>query len=190
VLIWGHHALPDDPRAVAIVNSAADAAGALLDQLDLQSPAARPVLQVITWLPRELRAEAARGLGDSQPLPAYAAAAMNGAAFRISEAVASHWHLLPLTVRYAAAASTARPGGRPGRPLAELAADGDPVAAAAVADSGLEQLLAVLPIVQPRYRQASADESRQPAGMAAGVFRVAVGEHHDRARRRAEPLDR
>ena len=163
VFIWSHHAVPDDPRATAILNSAADAAGALLDRLDPQSPAARPVLQAIAGLPREIRAEAARGLGDSQPLPPYAVAAMNEAASRISEAVASRWHLLPLTIRYAAAESTTRPGGRPGRLLAELAADGDPVAAAAVADPALEQLLTVLPIVQPRYRQASAGNARQEA---------------------------
>ena len=156
--------LPDDPRATAVLNSAAGAAGGLLDQLDPQSPAAKPTLQAIVRLPREIRAQAARGPGRGQPLPAYAAAAMNGAASRISEAVASHWHMLPLTIRYAAAESTARPGGRRGRSLADLAADGDPVAAAAVADPALEQLLTVLPIIQPRGRQAGTSDAAQEAG--------------------------
>ena len=164
VFVWSNHVLPDDPRASAVLNSAAGAAGGLLDQLDPKSPAARPVLQAIVRLPREIRAEAARGLASGQPLPAYAAAAMNEAASRISEAVASHWHMLPLTIRYAAAESTARPGGRRGRSLADLAADGDPVASAAVADPALEQLLSVLPVVQPRGRQAGASDAVQEAG--------------------------
>jgi len=164
VFVWSNHVLPDDPRATAVLNSAAGAAGDLLVQLDPQSPAAKPVLQTIVRLPREIRAEAARGLGSGQPLPAYAAAAMNEAASRISEAFASHWDMLPLTIRYAAAESTARPGGRRGRSLADLAADGDPVAAAAVADPALEQLLSVLPIIQPRDRQAGTSDAGQEAG--------------------------
>jgi hypothetical protein len=164
VFVWSNHVLPDDPRATAVLNSAAGAAGGLLDQLDPKSPTARPVLQAIVRLPREIRAEAARGLGSGQPLPAYAAAAMNEAASRISEAVASYWHMLPLTIRYAAAESTARPGGRRGRSLPDLAADGDPVASAAVTDTALEQLLSVLPIVQPRDRQAGTTDAGQEAG--------------------------
>jgi len=90
VFVWSNHVLPDDPRATAVLSSAVGAAGGLLDQLDPQSPAAKPVLQAMVRLPREIRAEAARGLGSGQPVPAYAAAAMNEAATRISEAVASH----------------------------------------------------------------------------------------------------
>lgn len=164
VFAWSNHVLPDDSRATAVLNSAADAAGGLLGQLDPQSPPTRPVLQAIVRLPREIRAEVARGLGSGQPLPAYAAGAMNEAASRISEAVASHWHMLPLTIRYAAAESTTRPGGRRGRSLDDLASDGDRVAAAAVADPALEQLLTVLPIIQPRDRRAGTSDAEQEAG--------------------------
>lgn len=80
VFVWSSHVLPDDPRATAVLNSAADAVGGLLDQLDPMSPAARPVLQAIVRLSREIRAEAARGLGSGQPLPDYAVAAMNARA--------------------------------------------------------------------------------------------------------------
>ncbi len=163
VFVWSHLALPDDSRTTAILMSAADAVGGLLSQLDPLSPAASPVLQAIVRLPRRIRAEAARGLGTEQPLPANAAKAMNEAALRISEAVASHWPVLPLTVRYAAAESAVRHGGRRGRPLADLAADGDPVAAATAADNALAQLLTVLPIDQPRYRRADASNAEQEA---------------------------
>ncbi len=149
VFLWSHYVMPDDPRATAILNAAADAAAGLLDSIDPQSPAAKPALQAIIRLPREIRAEAARGLGHDQPLPAYATAAMSQAASRISRAVASHWSVLPLPIRYAAAEATARPGGRHGSSLAELASGGDPVAAAAVADPALEQILTILPIAQP-----------------------------------------
>ena len=64
--VWRHHVLPDNPRT-----SAADAVSVLLGQLDLRSPAARTVLQTIVRLPRRLRAEGARGLGNQQPLPEY-----------------------------------------------------------------------------------------------------------------------
>lgn len=161
VFIWSNQALPDDARATAILLSAASAVADMLDQLDVQSPGARSALETIVRLPREIRAEAARGLGHGQPLPTYATEAMNQAATQISDAVASHWQLLPLAIRYAAAESAARPGGRPRRPLAELAAEGDLLAAAAVADPALTQLLTILPIAQPRSRVTDLTAARQ-----------------------------
>jgi hypothetical protein len=124
----------------------------LLDQLDLHSQAAKPVLQTIARLPRNIRAEAARGLSAEQPIPDYGIQSMNRAAFRIGHAVASRWNVLPLTIRYTAAESTVRHGGRRGGTLADLATDGDPIAAAAVADAELERLLVVLPIDEHRHR--------------------------------------
>src|ERR1019366_6523969 len=82
------------------------AVGRVLGQLDLSSPAARPVLQTIVRLPRNVRSEAARGLSAGQSLPGYGVQAMNTAASRIGDAVASRWTALPLTIRYAAAEST------------------------------------------------------------------------------------
>ena len=150
--VWSNYALPDDPRTRAILMSATDEAAMLLDHLDTQSSDARPVLQTIVGLPQAIRAEAARGLAGAKPLPGYAVQALNEAAARISEAVASHWHLLPLTIRYAAAKSTVRHGARRGLSLEDLSADGDPIAAAAARDTAVEQLLTVLPVDQPRQR--------------------------------------
>jgi hypothetical protein len=154
--VWSNYALPDDPRTRAILMSAAGEAAILLDHLDTQSSGARPVLQTIAGLPQAIRAEAARGLAGAKPLPGYAVQALNEAAARISEAVAAHWHLLPLTIRYAAAKSTARYGARRGHSLNDLSADGDPIAAAAARDTAVEQLLTVLPVDQPRQRTGAA----------------------------------
>ncbi len=157
--VWSNYALPDDPRTRAILMSAADEAAMLLDHLDTQSSGARPVLQTIAGLPQAIRAEAARGLASAKPLPEYAVQTLNEAATRISEAVAAHWHLLPLTIRYAAARSTARHGARRGHSLDDLSADGDPIAAAAARDTAVEQLLTVLPVDQPRQRTGAASNA-------------------------------
>lgn len=163
VFLWSHHALPDDPRAAGLMTTAADAVSGLLGELDLQSPAANPALRIIVRLPQHIRAESARGLGYEIPLPDYAAKIMNKAASRISEAIAASWPSLPLGIRYAAAQTTVRHGGRRGGPLADLAADGDPIAIAAAADSALGQLLTIAPVDQPHARRAdaaAADEAR------------------------------
>lgn len=116
VFIWNSYVAPEDSRATAILSGAANAVAGRLDHLDPSSPAAKPTLKAIVGLPREIRAEAARGLGHRRPLPQYAAAAMNQVASQIGDAVASHWRLLPLAIRYAAAEATARHGGLPGAP--------------------------------------------------------------------------
>jgi hypothetical protein len=161
--VWSNYALPDDPRTRTILMSAADAAATLLDHLDTQSPAATPVLKAIVGLPQASRAEAARGLLGAKPLPGYAVQILNEAAARISGAVASHWHLLPLTIRYAAAESTARHGARRGLSLEDLSAAGDPIAAAAADDTAVEQLLTVLPVDQPRQRTSEASSTDRQA---------------------------
>lgn len=162
VFVWSHHVLPDDRRTTDIVMSAADAVGSLLSQLDPEPPAVKPVLHAIVRLPQQLRSESARGLAAGKPLPAYAAEIMDKAALRVGQSIASSWPVLPLSVRYAAAESTVRHGGRRGRPLADLAADGDPIATAAAADSTLDQMLTVLPIDQPRFRQpAGSDRGKE-----------------------------
>lgn len=138
--------LPDDPRTTSVLTLAVDGVGAIVDRLDLRSPAARHPLQTIAQLPRVLRAEEARGLGDDQTLLDYAVEALNTAATSIGGALASHWNTLPLMIRFAAALAAIRPAGRPLSPLTDLAADGDPIATVAVADAELNRLLVVLPI--------------------------------------------
>ena len=161
--VWSQHLLPDDPRAVSILNSAARSVSEHLPELDHCSPDAAAALMTIVRLPRNLRAETARGTGHGQPLPDHAARAMNDAAAHVAAAVASHWNTLPLPIRYIAAESAVRPGGRPASDLATLAASGDPVAAAALADNGLQTLLVVLPLDQhPRHRVPGSSQGQAP----------------------------
>lgn len=143
--VWTHYVLPDDLRTSDGLSVAVETVEAMLDQLDLHSLAARGVLEGIAGLPRELRAEGARGLSD-KPMPDYAVNTLNAAAVRVSDALASHWEALPLTIRRTAAEASARAGGRPASTLAELAEAGDPVATAAVADVELNRLLIVVPV--------------------------------------------
>ena len=175
---WTHYALPDDPRATRMLTAAADAVSTILGRLDLRAPAARPVLQAIARLPQKLRAETAQGLGDDQPLPGYAGEMLNTAADRISRTLASRWDDLPLMIRYAAAESAARAGGRPASTLPDLAAGGDPVATAALADTELERLLVVLPVGQNLHRITR-------SGGDAGLVQE---QHQQRARQLGEQL--
>ncbi len=143
--VWTHYVLPDDPRTIDGLAAAIDAVETMLDQLDLHTPEVRGVLEMLAQLPRELRAEGARGLSD-KPMPGYAIDALNAAAIRVSDVLVSHWQALPLIVRRAAAEAAARAGGRPPGALTDLAEAGDPVATAVVADAELLRLLTVVPV--------------------------------------------
>jgi hypothetical protein len=146
VVLWGHHVLPDDLRTTTMLVAASTAVGELIGRLDPRDPQSRCVLNQIARLPFRLRGEGARGLSSTAPLPDYAVAALTKAGDAISTALAGRWAELPIMVRHAAAEHAVRPAGRPAASLSDLSGAGDPIAAVAVADRALGQLLILLPL--------------------------------------------
>ena len=85
-------------------------------------------------------------LGQPAGQPDHAVAALATAGDAIGTALAGRWAELPIMVRHAAAEHAIRPAGRAAASLSDLSAAGEPIAAAAVADRALEQLLVLLPL--------------------------------------------
>lgn len=152
VYLFGRYALPDDCRTVSQLRSAVAAVRQILDRIDPASPEAQPVLQEIAVLPRELRAEGARGVTDTEAVPTYAVEALHSAADALAHAVAERWAALAMGVRRTAADAAVRAAGRQPTTLAALAKAGDPVAVAAVTDAELGRMLALFPISEDLAR--------------------------------------
>ena len=153
VYLFGRYALPDDRRTVDLLHhSAVPAVRQILDSIDPASPEAQPVLREIAILPRELRAEGARGVTDTEAVPTYAVEALHSAADALAHAVAERWAALPMGVRHTAADAAVRAAGRQPTTLAALAKAGDPVAVAAVKDTELGRMLALFPISEDLER--------------------------------------
>lgn len=148
----GQHILPDDSRTVDQLRSAVDATRQILDKIDLTSPGAQPVLREIVMLPRELRAESARGAIGMESVPTYAVEILQSGADALANAVAERWATLPLGVRHSAAEAAVRPAGRRPTNLASLAKAGDTVAVAAVKDAELGRMLVLFPIGEDLHR--------------------------------------
>ncbi|MGH3778978.1 MAG: hypothetical protein ACRDRR_25130 [Pseudonocardiaceae bacterium] len=146
ICLIGQHVLPDDCRAVGQLDSAVATVRQILDKINSASPEAQPVLREIAMLPRELRAEGARGVIGTGSLPTYAVDGLHSAAGSLAEAVAERWAALPLGVRHTAAEAAVRPAGRRPTTLAALAEAGDAVAVAAVKDAELGRILVLFPI--------------------------------------------
>jgi len=146
VYLFGRYVLPADCRSVSQLDSAVAAVRQILDRIDPGSPEAQPVLREIAMLPRELRAEAARGVTGTKSVPTYAVEALHSAADTLAHAVSEHWTTLPMGVRRTAADAAVRAAGRRPSDLAALAKAGDPVAVAAVMDAELGRMLVLFPI--------------------------------------------
>lgn len=171
VCLIGQHVLPDDSRTVGQLDSAIAAIRQILDKINLAEPEAQPVLREIAMLPRELRAQSARGVIGMEAVPTYAAKALQSGADALANAVAERWATLPMSIRHTAADTAVRPAGRRPTTLASLAKVGDAVAIAAVEDAELGRMLVVFPIGEDlhRFTQGGADaaslehEQRQKA---------------------------
>ncbi|MGW0569889.1 hypothetical protein [Streptomyces tauricus] len=138
--------LPDVAETREQLNQALDLLAPLLTEQALREPEHRHLLNALVALPRQLRQAAALGLPGStqQPLPAYAEQTLTAAASRFASKIAEHWTGLPLSVRRRAA-EAALGMGRWRTDLTAAAAAGEPVAAAALADQELANLLVVQP---------------------------------------------
>ncbi|GAA3916422.1 hypothetical protein GCM10023084_79510 [Streptomyces lacrimifluminis] len=138
--------LPDVAATRDQLNQALDLLAPLLMEQVLSEPEHRHLLNALVALPRQLRQTAALGLPGStqQPLPAYADQTLTAAASRFASKIAEHWTGLPLSVRRRAA-EAALGMGRWRTDLTAAAAAGEPVAAAALADQELANLLVVQP---------------------------------------------
>lgn len=135
--------LPDHPRAMAGLTSAAAVVGALVAGLDVADPAAAGTVGELVALPRDLIGAGVRGQPhDGDPLPEYARTALAAAATTIRAAVAARWDVLPVWARHAAAVSSVTGDGTT---LAQAAEAGDPVAARAAGDLDLTRLFVLLP---------------------------------------------
>ncbi|MFB6557370.1 hypothetical protein ACFCYH_00425 [Streptomyces sp. NPDC056400] len=139
--------LPDVAETRDQLDQALDLLAPLLIEPALREPEHLHLLNALVALPRQLRQAAALGLPGTQqpqPLPAYAEQALTAAAARFAGKIAEHWAGLPLSVRRRAA-EAALGMGRWRTDLTSAAADGEPVAVAALADQELGNLLVVQP---------------------------------------------
>ncbi|RKN03362.1 hypothetical protein D7319_31630 [Streptomyces radicis] len=138
--------LPDVAETRDQLNQALDLLAPLLMEQVLREPEHRHLLNALVALPRQLRQAAALGLPGStrQPLPEYAEQTLTAAASRFASKIAEHWTGLPLSVRRLAA-EAALGMGYWRTDLTAAAAAGEPVAAAALADQELANLLVVQP---------------------------------------------
>ncbi|MGA5218827.1 hypothetical protein ACPCAE_22520 [Streptomyces cinereoruber] len=138
--------LPDVAETRDQLNQALDLLAPLLMEQVLREPEHRSLLNALVALPRQLRQAAALGLPGStqQPLPEYAEQTLTAAASRFASKIAEHWTGLPLSVRRRAA-EAALGMGRWRTDLTAAAEAGEPVAAVALADQDLANLLVVQP---------------------------------------------
>ncbi|WP_405906472.1 hypothetical protein OG742_12385 [Streptomyces sp. NBC_00828] len=153
--------LPDRPETAAGLRDALALLEALLDEPALRSPENLPLLHTLVGLPGQLRGEGVRPLpGSATPLPAYAVAALDAAAGEFTQQVAARWSSFPLPVRRSAAQAVLGPDPRPSS-LADAATVGDPVAAAALSDTALANLLVLQPLrTDVPWREASDQQYR------------------------------
>lgn len=138
--------LPDVAETRSQLDQAVDLLAPLLMEQVLREPEHRHLLNALVALPLQLRQAAALGLPGrtQQPLPEYAEQTLTAAASRFASKIAEQWTGLPLSVRRRAA-EAALGMGRWRTDLTAAAAAGEPVAAAAVADQELANLLAIQP---------------------------------------------
>ncbi|WP_404868538.1 hypothetical protein ACI1MP_10745 [Kitasatospora griseola] len=138
--------LPDLPETRDQLDQALDLLEPLLAEPALHQPEHLSLLNVLVAVPEQLRQAAGRGLPGNhhQPLPAHAEQILMEAASRFAEKIAARWTDLPLSVRRRAVEAALGTGTRR-TDLAGAAANGEPVAVAALSDPGLSHLLVVQP---------------------------------------------
>ncbi|MFH9955953.1 hypothetical protein ACH4OX_17305 [Streptomyces roseolus] len=160
--------LPDIAETQEQLDQALDLLEPLLMEPALREPAHRHLLDALVALPGKLRQAAALGLPGTQqprPLPAYAEQALTAAAARFAGKIAEHWAGLPLSVRRRAA-EAALGMGRWRTDLSSAAANGEPVAAAALKDQELGKLLVVQPPNNRSGAWAEEVAAQKPAAVA------------------------
>ncbi|WAL74507.1 hypothetical protein OU787_25255 [Kitasatospora sp. YST-16] len=138
--------LPDLPETQHQLDQALDLLEPLLAEPALHQPEHLNLLNALVAVPEQLRQIAGRGLPGNhhQPLPTHAEQLLAEAATRFAEKIAARWTDLPLSVRRRAAEAALGTGTRR-TDLAGAAANGEPVAVAALSDPELSRLLVVQP---------------------------------------------
>ncbi|WP_030458429.1 hypothetical protein [Kitasatospora sp. NRRL B-11411] len=138
--------LPDLSETQRQLDQALDLLEPLLAEPVLHQPEHLNLLNTLVAVPEQLRQIAGRGLPGNhhQPLPAHAEQILVEAATRFAKKIATRWTDLPLSVRRRAAEAALGTGTRR-TDLVGAAANGEPVAVAALNDPGLSRLLVVQP---------------------------------------------
>ena len=148
VLVMSTAQLPATPATADMLDRVGSAIAELVTMLDFDGESRRKpdeVVRSFVDLPHEWWAVGRRGLPFSGgAIHAKSAKGLLAQARRVEQAFADRWQDLPLWVRYELAKSVEDV--RPSRSLEQRARSGSPVAAAAVADTQLRDLIAVAPL--------------------------------------------
>jgi hypothetical protein len=178
VFVMSAGRLPVTAEVIEVLGRAGAALAGLVAHLELvdddePEADARAVARAFIDVPHELWAIGRRGLPrGSGPLPRRLAKALTDQGRAVEEAFAARWDDMPLWARYEITRSV--DSVRPARSLARRARDGSPVAAAALGDHDLGDLMVVAPLRRPTSEELKAPSARSRTRRRAQVRQVLI----------------